>query len=160
MLISWLILFSSITNGGAAPAAAAPVTAVYPQPAQQQLTLDGIELGDKVVEVKEAWGNPSKVDIDEWRSDCEIWSYKGGKNVGMCDGTVSYVQVTANAKKANLNGQDIAMLNKELRQALGKPEFKAEDGWGIVRGSEAIKVFVDERGKLVSLDLFSEPCNV
>ncbi|QJD84364.1 hypothetical protein [Cohnella herbarum] len=158
MLISWLILFSSITNGGAAPAAAAPVTAVYPQPASQQLILDGIELGAKGAEVKEAWGNPSKIVSDEWSSDCEIWSYKGGKNVGMCDDNVSYVQVMADAKKANLNGTDIAMVNKDLRQALGKPEFKAEDGWGIVRGSDAIKVFVDEKGKLVSVDLFPEPC--
>jgi hypothetical protein len=48
----------------------------------------------------------------------------------------------------------------ELRKALGKPDFVADDGWLVLRGEEALKVFVNEQGKLVSLDLFAGPDNV
>jgi hypothetical protein len=167
MLIPWLVLLSSIVNGGAPPAAAAAApapaataTAVEPDPIYKQWQLNGIGLGDQAIEVKGTWGSPSKIDSDEWRNECEIWSYGDGKNVGMCDGAVSFVQITAAAKKANLNGHDIAMVNRSLRQALGKAEFAADDGWGVVKGAEALKVFVDDRGKLVSLDLFSDPCSL
>jgi hypothetical protein len=150
------VLLSSIINGGSPPAAAVPATVTYSNPVPQQWQLDGIELGEAANRVTDKWGHPAKVFSDEWQNECETWSYKDGKNVGICDGSVSYVQVTANAKKANLNGRDIPMMKSDLRQALGNPEFEADDGWGIVRGQEALKVFVDERNNLVSLDLFTD----
>jgi hypothetical protein len=156
MLLSWLVLLSSIVNGGSPPAAAVPATVAYSDPVPQQWQLDGIELGEETARVTGKWGHPSKIAPDGWRNECEIWSYKDGKNVGICDGSVSYVQVMANAKKADLNGKVIPMFIADLRQALGKPEFEADDGWGIVKGQEALKVFIDERGKLVSLDLFTD----
>lgn len=177
MMISWLILLSSIVNGGAAPAAAAPAmlapvvpskvvpstvvpTATpHPVPHSKQWQLNGVELGDAASEVKGTWGSPSIITTDELQNDCETWSYRDGKNVGLCSGEVSFVQITADANKANLDGDDINLLNKDLRQALGKPEFEAEDGWGVVNGAEALKVFLDDRGSLVSLDLFLDPCN-
>jgi hypothetical protein len=156
MLLSWLVLLSSIMNGGSPPAAAVPATVAYSDPVPRQWQLDGIKLGEEMTGVTGKWGRPSKIAPDEWRNECEIWSYKDGKNVGICDGSVSYVQVMANAKKAELNGKVIPMFITDLRQALGKPKFEADDGWGIVKGQEALKVFIDERGKLVSLDLFTD----
>jgi hypothetical protein len=156
MLLSWLVLLSSIMNGGSPPAAAVPATVAYSDPVPRQWQLDGIKLGEEMTGVTDNWGRPSKIAPDEWRNECEIWSYKDGKNVGICDGSVSYVQVMANAKKAELNGKVIPMFITDLRQALGKPKFEADDGWGIVKGQEALKVFIDERGKLVSLDLFTD----
>jgi hypothetical protein len=156
MLLSWLVLLSSILNGGSPPAAAVPATVAYSDPMPQQWQLNGIKLGEETTQVMGKWGRPSKVASDEWRNECEIWSYKDGKNVGICDGSVSYVQVLANAKKTDLNGKVIPMVITDLRQALGKPEFVADDGWGIIKGQEALKVFIDERGKLVSLDLFTD----
>jgi len=158
MWISWMFLISSIMNGGAAPPSAAPAVAAYPWTALSQWELDGIALGDTEWEVAAAWGKPSEIEADEWRSDCVTWSYGDGKNVGLCEGTVSFVQVTSRAGKANLNGRELAMAGPDLRRALGKPEFEAEDGWGIVRGPEALKVFVDDRGAPVSLDLFGSEC--
>lgn len=77
----------------------------------------------------------------------------------MCDGEVSFVQVTATARSANVNGREIKLNDKDLKRALGKPQFRAEDGWGVANGSDSLKVFVDDRGRLVSLDLFAGPCN-
>lgn len=55
MLISWLVLFTSIVNGGAAPAAAVPATAAFPQPSvPKQWQIDGIRLGDLANEVRES----------------------------------------------------------------------------------------------------------
>ncbi|RED56769.1 hypothetical protein [Cohnella lupini] len=160
MLISWLILLSSIVNGGTAPAAAVPAAVIQPTSPPKQWQLDGIQLGATAREVKEAWGRPTEITPGDWLNECDTWIYDKEKNVGMCDGIVSFVQVTVNAKKANLDGQVIPMGNKDLRQALGRPEFEADDGWGIVHGAEALKVFVNENGDPVSLDLFSDPCNL
>ncbi|RED56515.1 hypothetical protein [Cohnella phaseoli] len=150
MWFSWLLLFSLMGNGGAASysTASAAVAAV------PQWDLDGVSLGDTESEVIAAWGKPNAVETDEWYPDCVIWSYMGGRNAGLCDGEVSFVQVTSRADKVNLNGRELAMSGPDLRRALGNPEFEAEDGWGVIHGPEALKVFVDERGKLVSLDLF------
>jgi hypothetical protein len=160
MIISWLLLLSSIVHGGPPPSSAAPAVLLHAEALQRPWQLEGVGLGDTGAQVESTWGKPSSVASDEWQQDCETWSYKTGKNVGLCGGQVSFVQVTAAARKANLDGKVVAMAGTELRQALGKPEFEAEDGWGVVKGAEALKVFVDERGRLVSLDLFHDPCNV
>jgi hypothetical protein len=158
-MISWLVLLSLIINGGAQPAAAAPTAVVYNQ-MPEQWRLDGIELGENTYRVIRAWGIPSKVVKDDLQSECETWNYSDVKKVGVCNGTVSFVQVMAKAKKAVVDNQVIKMGKAELRQALGKPDFIADDGWLVLRGEEALKVFVDKQGKLVSLDLFGGPCNV
>ncbi|MCD9025973.1 hypothetical protein [Cohnella silvisoli] len=156
MLLSWLLLLSSIINGGSPPAAAVPAVVVYSEPVPDQWQLDGIELGDKTGEVTGIWGTPGKIVPDEWQSGCETWHYKEGRNVGFCGGAVSYVEVSAAAKKTNVDGKDIPMVKEELQLMLGKPDFEADDGWGVLRGEEALKVFVDDQGKLVSLDLFTD----
>jgi hypothetical protein len=156
MWISWLVFLSSLLNGGTPPASAAPASALY-DPFPGQWMLNGIELGDETYQVIGAWGRPNEVVADEWQKECETWNYNGGKKVGLCNGEVSFVQVMAKAKNAVVDGEVIAMENANLRHALGKPEFLADDGWGVLRGEEALKVFVDEQDQLVSLDLFSGP---
>jgi len=161
MLISCLILLSAVVNGGAATLSAAPVPAIlYPGFSVPQWQLNGIELGDTAGEVRRIWGKPAVIAPDEWQNECQTWSYGEGRNVGMCGGEVAYVQVMAEARKATLDGRELGMTDKELREALGRPDFEAEDGWGIVKGAEAIKVFVDERGNLVSMDLFTDSCHI
>jgi hypothetical protein len=159
MGISWLVLLSLIINGGAQPAAAAPTAVVYNH-TPEQWRLDGIELGENSYRVIGAWGIPSNVVTDDWQSECETWNYSDVKRVGICNGAVSFVQVMAKAKKAVVDNQVIKMDKVELRKALGKPDFVADDGWLVLRGEEALKVFVNEQGKLVSLDLFAGPDNV
>ncbi|OXS56166.1 hypothetical protein B1A99_20565 [Cohnella sp. CIP 111063] len=158
MWISWLLLLSSLLNGGPAPSSAAPAAVVHPQPVVPRWELDGVALGDDEWKVAAAWGRPGAIGEDEWHRECAIWSYDDGRNVGLCEGAVSFVQVTANAGRANLNGRELLLEDADLRQALGQPEFEAEDGWGVLNGDEAIKVFVDDRGELVSLDLFGAEC--
>ncbi|MFB9277692.1 hypothetical protein [Cohnella cellulosilytica] len=153
MRLSWLLLIASLLNGGSTPPSSAPVAAV-PLPVVPHWELDGVALGDAGMEVSAAWGSPGTIEEDEWYPGCVIWSYADGRNVGLCEDAVSFVQVTAGAGQASLNGREFPLEDAALRQVLGKPEFEAEDGWGVVNGFEALKVFVDDRGKLVSLDLF------
>lgn len=168
----WIILFylfSSLTNGGSvsgAPAAtvpAPPVPAVNaPEPekpaAADSWRLEGIRLGDAAPAVAAEWGRPTEKTKDELQASCETWSYKDGKAVGLCDGAVTFVQVTAKAGAANVDGANVALTGSSLRAALGRPAFEADDGWGVLRGEEAIKVFEDEDGSVVSVDLFLGPC--
>jgi hypothetical protein len=158
MWISWLAVLLTLFNGGTPPASATPVSVLY-HPLPEQWMLNGIELGDEAYQVNEAWGRPSEVVADDWQKDCETWNYSGGKKIGLCNGEVSFVQIMAKAQSAVVDGKVIAMKNVELRHALGKPEFLADDGWGVLRGAEALKVFVDAHDQLVSLDLFLGPCS-
>lgn len=170
MLITWLYLFSSLMNGGSAPAAAVPAAPVLfsamalpsPLPAKPSTPwqLQGIRLGETTAEVKQTRGVPAKSESDPLQSGCETWSYREGTNVGFCEGAVSFVQVTAKAGTANVTGEDVAMTDKALREAFGKPDYVAEDGWGILGKGEALKVFNDDFGKAVSLDLFFDPCGI
>jgi hypothetical protein len=158
MWFPWLVLLSSLLTSGTPSPAAAPAAIVYDQSPEQWM-LDGIELGDDAFQVIEVWGRPNEVIVDDWQSGCETWNYKEGKNLGMCNERVYFVQVTAKAQNTSLDGQAISMETTKLRQALGNPEFLADDGWGVLRGNEALKVFVDEQGSLVSIDLFTGPDN-
>ena len=122
----------------------------------KQWTLNDIALGDEAYHVNQVWGQPSEVVADQWQKECETWNYKGNKKVGLCNGEVSFVQIMAKSQNAIIDGEVIAMENAELRHVLGKPQFFGEDGWGVLRGSDVLKVFIDEQEQLVSLDLFSE----
>jgi hypothetical protein len=162
MWVPWLVLLASmIGSGGVPPTGAAPV-AVVDYHSAEDWTLDGIGLGEGSSQVMAAWGRPSSINKDELQQECETWSYKDGKNVGLCDGQVTYVQVTAKSAHAVVGDRTVAMEPRQLRKEFGNPAFEAEDGWGVTRGDgeEAFKVFVDNRGKLVSLDLFYGPCGV
>jgi len=160
MLITWLLLLSSLVNGNSPPSSAAPAAIVHPSPAGRPWQLEGVALGDSEKQVRVQWGKPGRVTPDEWQPSCETWSYKEGKNVGLCEEQVVFVQVTAEAGTVNLDGREFGLESRDLRRELGAPAFEAEDGWGVERVSEALKVFVDERGQPVSLDLFHAPCNL
>lgn len=172
MRLSWLVLLSSLLTGGSTPSSAPtsvpflapPDPAAEPVPAKPAVTeivywrLEGLSLGDSSAAVKNAWGEPDAVGPDDWLSGCDIWHYADGRNVSVCDGFVEVVQIGAQAKKIDLSGREIPMDDGSLREALGKPDFSAEDGWGVAAGSEALKVFVDAGGNVSSLDLFSDAC--
>jgi len=160
MIFPWILFLSSLFNGDSGPSSAAPAALVHPLPADRPWLLEGVALGEAERDVETKWGKPAKVESDEWQPSCETWSYRDGKNVGICEGEVSFVQVTAKARSANLDGREFDLNDRDVSRELGAPQFEAEDGWGVVKGSEALKVFVDERGHLVSLDLFHDPCNV
>lgn len=153
MWLSVLIALAAIFN------VASPVKAAETPAEVGQWQLEGIKLGDKESRVKGSWGYPFKV-VEDKLTGCKVWKYREGKNVGMCNGVVSYVQVTAKAGSAVINRKPVPMVQSKLKQVLGKPAFVADDGWGILKGEEALKVFVDKRGKLLSIDLFAGPCNV
>ncbi|MFC5702262.1 hypothetical protein ACFPVX_13245 [Cohnella faecalis] len=109
---------------------------------------------------REKWGQPSGKERDEWQPGCVTWSYGKSKNVGLCEGTVSYVQLKAAASGADIDGKKVKLDKQSLEDALGAPAFVADDGWGVTNGTDALKVFVDDSGNLVSLDLFEDCCGV
>lgn len=168
----WMILFylfSSLTNGASAPGAPAAAAPALPVPAvnapapekptaADSWRLEGIRLGDEASAVAAEWGKPAAKTKDEQQAGCETWSYADGKAVGLCGGAVTFVQVTAKAGAANVDGADVALTGPSLRAALGRPAFEADDGWGVLRGEEALKVFEDKQGDIVSVDLFLGPC--
>ncbi|XID95944.1 hypothetical protein ACF3MZ_16145 [Paenibacillaceae bacterium WGS1546] len=172
MRLSWLVLLSSLLTGGSTPSSAPssmplpapPGSEAPPVPATPAVTgaahwrLEGVSLGDSSAAVKSAWGDPDAVGPDDWLSGCDIWRYAGGRNVSVCDGFVEVVQIGSHAKTIDLSGREIPMDDGSLREALGAPDFSAEDGWGVAVGSEALKVFLDGDGNVSSLDLFSDAC--
>lgn len=170
MWIFWFYLFSSLTNGGSAPAAplpaaAAPVPAVVAQATTADNAIDrwrlmGVGLGDTEAEVREAWGKPAGKEADPLRDGCENWTYKDGSNVGICGGAVEFVQAKGRTPATNIDGVTIPLTDAALKRALGKPAFVSDDGWGVEKGEEALKVFADGKGGIASIDLFYGPCGV
>ncbi|MFD0674009.1 hypothetical protein [Cohnella sp. GCM10027633] len=168
MWIFWFCLFSSLTNGGSAPAAplpaaAAPVQAVLAQApsaenAVERWRLEGVGLGDTAAEVRAAWGAPADKEPDILRDSCENWTYANGSTVGLCEGAVEFVQAKGKSSETNIDGVDVPLTNADLKRALGKPAFVADDGWGVMKGEEALKVFEDGSGRIASIDLFYGPC--
>ncbi len=168
MWILLFYLFSSLTNGGnasAVPGLPAPQVAAMPAAdaperpeAANSWRLEGIRLGDGSPVVEAAWGEPTEKTADDAFAGCETWAYADGKSAGLCDGAVTFVRVKAIDGSINVNGSDVALTDGALKAALGRPAFVAEDGWGVVRDEDALKVFEDGQGNVESIDLFWGPC--
>lgn len=161
MLISWLVMVVLVLGGagGGSTSGSAPATASASE-VSPPWRLDGLAVGDRADDVVERWGRPSGKERDEWQPGCETWSYGTSRNVGLCEGSVTFVQLKADADGADVDGRKVKLDKKSLEEALGAPAFVAEDGWGVTNGFDALKVFVDDSGNLVSLDLFEDCCGV
>lgn len=75
----------------------------------------------------------------------------------LCDGIVDYVHVGAAAGKMQINGSWIPLSKYQVADALGQPQFRAEDGDVYLRGHHAVKVYTDpETGRLAGVDFFDQ----
>ncbi|MUG46619.1 hypothetical protein [Paenibacillus woosongensis] len=111
---------------------------------------------DSVVRKK---GKPLSINKDVYSGYTE-YEYKD-LTVGLSEDLVYYVHVDVDASaegypaKIQLNGHWLPLQKQELAQALGEPDFKAEDGDVYIRDLAAIKIYRHPATKaIVGVDLF------
>lgn len=119
---------------------------------EQYSRLNGISLADTREDVLRIKGKPSHI-VENELGDQE-YQYQD-VNIGFQDQRITYISVPAKVGTITLDGQKITLGRDEIRKALGKPDFSAEDGEGYTNGLSALKVFTDSQtGALRSVDIF------
>lgn len=119
---------------------------------EQYSRLNGISLADTREDVLRIKGKPSHI-VENELGDQE-YQYED-VNIGFQDQWITYISVPAKVGTITLDGQKITLGRNEIRKALGKPDFSAEDGEGYTNGLSALKVFTDSQtGALRSVDIF------
>ncbi|CAJ1313580.1 hypothetical protein [Paenibacillus nuruki] len=119
---------------------------------EQYSRLNGISLADTREDVLRIKGKPYHI-VENELGDQE-YQYQD-VNIGFQDQWITYISVPAKVGTITLDGQKITLGRDEIRKALGKPDFSAEDGEGYTNGLSALKVFTDSQtGALRSVDIF------
>ncbi len=119
---------------------------------EQYSRLNGISLADTREDVLRIKGKPFHI-VENELGDQE-YQYQD-VNIGFQDQWITYISVPAKVGTITLDGQKITLGRDEIRKALGKPDFSAEDGEGYTNGLSALKVFTDSQtGALRSVDIF------
>ncbi|WP_438349103.1 hypothetical protein ACP8HI_26765 [Paenibacillus sp. FA6] len=118
-------------------------------------TVNDISLQDHIKDVIHKKGEPLQINEIPFLG-CTDYEYED-EIIGICDDWVSYVHVDFSIGSFRVNGHDITMSRKKITEALGVPQFIAEDGEVYIRGDQAIKVFNDPlTGAIQSIDFFDE----
>lgn len=105
-------------------------------------SVEGIRLGDSMMELIRKKGKPLAIHSDTRLKDLEVYDY-GVLDVAFRGGDLLYVEVSAEAATVNIDGIPHSFEPEALRAALGEPDFAAEDGWGYKRGFGAVKFYTD-----------------
>ncbi|WP_322907775.1 hypothetical protein [Paenibacillus campi] len=144
---------SSTPDDGITTAVAQPSVsdAVYEDDHHTYSTLNGVSLDDTKANLLHKLGQPLRID----KTDAGYIEYRyDDVTVGLRDdGLIYYVSVPVQAGSIELDGQHIALNKQEITDALGTPQFTADDGEGYYNDFYAFKVFTDA-GQIVSVDIF------
>lgn len=169
-----ILLVSLLSTYVDTPLQQEPFSAVLSRPASAELTfeqtpnsspyisrfetLSGTRLFTTEMELLAAKGDPIDIVSDPWQG-CMEYQYED-MSAGVCNGAVIYVHVNPTQARMNglyLNGVEIDPVKNNLREILGSPDFRAEDGDVYMRGSTALKIYRDtESGEWLGVDLFDE----
>ncbi|MFM9326854.1 hypothetical protein [Paenibacillus mesotrionivorans] len=117
-------------------------------------SVEGIRLGDSMMELIRKKGQPLAIHSDTRLSDLEVYDY-GAVDVAFRGGDLLYVEVSAEAATVSIDGIPHSFETEVLRETLGEPDFEAEDGWGYKRGFGAVKFYTDPAtGQIQSVHYF------
>lgn len=104
--------------------------------------VNGIALTDDIKTVTDKLGQPLSVEKDPDLVELEVYIYPK-MNIGFSDGIVSYVEVLALEGAASIDGVSVPITKLGLMEALGEPDYVAEDGIVFQRKSSLVKLFTD-----------------
>ncbi|GIP34067.1 hypothetical protein [Paenibacillus sp. J2TS4] len=109
--------------------------------------VNGITLYDDRQSVVEQWGEPELVQKDDFFPETEIYEY-AHMEVGLESGVVNYIMVPAEAGTIVMDHKELETDLYSLTEALGTPDFVAEDGLVYQRGAHVLKLYNNEKGEL------------
>ncbi|GGG56966.1 hypothetical protein [Paenibacillus radicis (ex Gao et al. 2016)] len=115
------------------------------------LSVNGLTLDDDPATVEEKLGKPLNVTQDEWLAELQIYDYTG-MDIAFRDGWLDYVEIAGDAEQLRIDGNELPATETAIREALGEPDFIAEDGIVFQRNEALLKLFIDpDTGKLKSI---------
>jgi hypothetical protein len=134
------------------------LAAMAPSTEEKQIlqlrTVNGISLYDDQSIVIEKKGEPELITEDPYIKGFEIYHYPDMKII-FSDGTVNFVEVLEGAETLTIDGIPIPATVQALKEALGEPDFIAEDGIVFQRREALLKVFIDrDTQKLTSIHYY------
>jgi hypothetical protein len=116
--------------------------------------VNGISLNDDVKAVIDKLGQPLSKGTDPFFAELVVYAYPE-MNIGFSDGIVNYVEVLVAAGTVNIDGIPIPIEQEGLKNALGEPDFVAEDGIVFQRNAALVKLFTDiETHEVTSLHYY------
>lgn len=116
-------------------------------------SMGDVTLHDDRKSVVRKKGRPLSINKDAYSGYIE-YQYED-ITVGLYEDLVYYVHVDASPEKIKVNGKWLNLRKQELWQALGEPDFEAEDGDVYIRDLAAIKIYRDpETRAIAGVDLF------
>ncbi|AFC33450.1 hypothetical protein PM3016_6850 [Paenibacillus mucilaginosus 3016] len=118
--------------------------------------VNGLSMSDDLKTLYEIKGEPLAVEKDPLFKDEQIFVYEDCR-VGLYQNFIQYILVPAAAGTIDIDGVRLELTADALRQALGEPDWKAEDGVVYQRGQAALKLFLSpENGSLTSVQYFHD----
>ncbi|WJH35254.1 hypothetical protein N6H14_04085 [Paenibacillus sp. CC-CFT747] len=147
--IATAVLFGGLTAAGSYagptadgnPAVDIPKTevshaSVVSRPVHKAFTfqsVNGVTLEDTRRGVVDKLGIPADITKDPFLTGVETYEY-GYMSVDLDQGTVSRLTIPAEAGTVAIDGVEVAINPESIRQALGNPDYTAEDGLVYQRG--------------------------
>jgi hypothetical protein len=105
-------------------------------------SVNGISLYDTKESIKAKFGSPQAITQDPNLIELETYVYPMMK-VGFSYGTADYVEVPAEAGSILIDDVHVATTVEAMKEALGEPDYIAEDGIVFQRRDALIKLFID-----------------
>ncbi|MGG2196956.1 hypothetical protein [Paenibacillus validus] len=117
--------------------------------------VNGLSVTDDLKTVYEIKGEPKAVETDPLFKEERVLVYEDCK-VGLHNNFVRFIVVSAaEAETVDIDGKTLPLDAVKLQDALGKPDWIAEDGVVYRSHSRALKLFIDaETGKLTAVHYF------
>lgn len=116
-------------------------------------SVNGITLWDDKETVVSKLGSPLSVEQDEFFPELEVLHYEG-MEVGVEGGLVRYAAVPGTAGSITIDDKVLEVSVQAFEQALGPPDFTAEDGLVYQREANALKLYLGQSGEIIVIRYF------
>lgn len=116
-------------------------------------TVNGITLYDNQEIIVMKLGEPDFVEVDPLIKDLVIYQYPA-MNICFYSGELNYVEVLPEGGTIKIDDAIIPIRLVDLKKALGKPDFIAEDGIVFQRNDAVIKIFIDDTEEVIAIDYY------
>lgn len=114
-------------------------------------SVNGLSLYDDKITVERMLGDPVQVTRDEWLTEMVTYEYPN-MDIVFRDGIMDEIKVSGSASTVWIDDEEIPVSIEALTRALGKPDYKAEDGIVYERQENVLKLFINyDTGTLESI---------
>lgn len=121
------------------------------QSAFELQSVNGLSLYDDKITVERMLGEPVRILRDDYFSEFETYEYPN-LNIVFNDGIMAEIRISGSADTIWIDDQEIPVSIEAFIQALGEPDYKADDGIVYERGENVLKLFINnDNGTLESI---------